>query len=107
MFDLSFSGIDERGSMWSIPQGIFEEVSDGLGNLLPLNVRYAAYVNFINFHNFNDILTRPMMFGKGIQDLVEIFFMSLAATRRVIKDFRGVVPKSCIDFKYHNYPSIG
>jgi hypothetical protein len=43
--------------------------------------------------------------GKQYQIPVEILFMSLAATRRVIKDFHGV-PKFSIDFKYHNKPSI-
>jgi len=30
------------------------------------------YVSFIDFHSINDIFTRPMKFGKGIQDLKEI-----------------------------------
>jgi hypothetical protein len=63
---------DERGPMWGISQDRFIDLTDDQGKALPFSVRYSAYVNFIDFHSFNDIFTRPMKFGKGIQDLKEI-----------------------------------
>jgi len=70
-FNPTLSG-DERGPLWGISQEKFISLTDDQEKALPFSIRYAAYVNFIDFHSFNDIFTRPMKFGKGIQDLKEI-----------------------------------
>jgi hypothetical protein len=72
IFNPMLSGTDERGPLWGISQDKFMNLTDGLGRALPFSIRYAIYVNFIDFHSINDIFTRPMKFGKGIQDLKEI-----------------------------------
>jgi hypothetical protein len=72
VFNPSLSGMDERGPMFGIPHGKFEDIADSLGNMLPVEIRYAIYNNFIDFHSFNDVFARPMRFGKGIQDLKAI-----------------------------------
>lgn len=72
IFDLTSSGADGRGPMWGIPRERFSDLTDGAGAQLPFSVRYAMYTCFIDFHSFNDIFSRPMKFGRGIQDLKEI-----------------------------------
>jgi len=57
--------------VWGIPQERFWSLTDGQ-RPLPFEVRYASYVSFLDFHSFNDIFTRPMSFGDGIQNLKEI-----------------------------------
>ncbi len=70
-FNPTLSG-DERGPLWGISQEKFVNLTDDQEKALPFSIRYASYVNFIDFHSFNDIFTRPMKLGKGIQDLKEI-----------------------------------
>jgi hypothetical protein len=60
------------GMLWGIPQDKFIKITDSVGNVLPFSVRYAIYINFIDFHSINNIFSRPMKFGKGIQDLKEV-----------------------------------
>jgi len=72
VFNPTLSGADDRGPFWGISQDKFTSLHDNLGNALPFSIRYAVYTNFIDFHSFNDIFTKPMKFGKGIQDLKEI-----------------------------------
>jgi hypothetical protein len=69
MFDPTLTGADNRGPLWGIPQDRFADLTDGLGKPLPFGTRYAAYTTFIDFHSINDVFTRPMPFGMGIQDL--------------------------------------
>jgi len=57
--------------LWGIPQERFMSLTVG-DTPLPFSVRYASYINFIDFHSFNDILTRPIKRGRGIQGLTEI-----------------------------------
>lgn len=71
-FNPTVLGADEREPMWGIPQQRFMDITDGRGNVLPFSIRYAAYISFIDFHSINDVFTRPMSFGGGIQDLMEI-----------------------------------
>ena len=72
VFDRGLSGMDEKGPMFGIPHGKFEDIADSLGNVLPVGIRYAIYNNFIDFHSLNDLFARPLKFGKGIQDLKAI-----------------------------------
>lgn len=67
-FDL-MSGIADKGPVFGIPHERFEGMTDSMGNKLPPDIRYAVYNNFIDFHALNDIFSRPMKFGKGIQEL--------------------------------------
>jgi hypothetical protein len=69
-FDL-MSGIG-RGPVFGIPHEPFEGITDSMGNRLSPDIRYAVYNNFIDFHAFNDIFSRPMKFGKGIQELKSV-----------------------------------
>jgi hypothetical protein len=71
-FDPTMTGADGRGDLWGIPKERFSSITDGAGHVLPFKTRYAAYVNFIDFHSINDVFTRPMRFGQGIQDLRHI-----------------------------------
>jgi len=59
----------EPGVLWGIPQDKFMKITDSSGRALPFSIRYAVYINFIDFHCINDIFSRPMKLGKGIQDL--------------------------------------
>ena len=68
VFNPTLSGADDRGPFWGISQDKFASLHDNLGSALPFSTRYAAYTNFIDFHSFNDIFTKPMKFGKGIQE---------------------------------------
>jgi len=72
IFNPTLSGADDRGPLWGISQEKFMNLADSQGKGLPFSIRYALYVSFIDFHSINDIFTRPMKFGKGIQDLKEI-----------------------------------
>jgi hypothetical protein len=63
------SGIDGKGPVFGIPHERFEDLTDSMGNKLSPDIRYAVYNNFIDFHSLNDIFSRPMKFGKGIQEL--------------------------------------
>jgi len=63
------SGIVGKGPVFGIPHERFEGMTDSMGNKLSPDIRYAIYNNFIDFHTFNDIFSRPMKFGKGIQEL--------------------------------------
>jgi hypothetical protein len=67
-FDL-MSGIVGKGPVFGIPHEPFEGLTDSMGNKLSPDIRYAVYNNFIDFHTFNDVFSRPMKFGKGIQEL--------------------------------------
>jgi hypothetical protein len=72
IFNPTLSGADDRGPLWGIPQDKFANINDSEGRALPFSIRYGLYTNFIDFHSINDVFTRPMKFGKGIQDLKEI-----------------------------------
>lgn len=63
------SGIDGKGPVFGIPQEPFNGLTDDAGRKLPPDIRYAVYNNFIDFHALNDVFSRPMKFGKGIQEL--------------------------------------
>lgn len=71
-FDPSMTGADGRGPLWGIDQEPFQHLLDANGTRLPFKLRYAAYITFIDFHSLNDVFTRPMPFGQGIQDLHQI-----------------------------------
>jgi hypothetical protein len=71
-FDPTLTGADDRGPLWGISQDRFANLTGSFGKPLPFSTRYAAYTTFIDFHSINDVFTRPMPFGKGIQDLREI-----------------------------------
>jgi dUTPase len=60
------------GVLWGIPQEKFMRITDSSGRALPFSIRYAVYINFIDFHSINDIFSRPMKFGNGIQDIKRI-----------------------------------
>ena len=59
----------DKGPVFGIPHEPFESLTDSTGNKLAPDIRYAIYNNFIDFHTFNDVFSRPMKFGKGIEFL--------------------------------------
>jgi hypothetical protein len=67
-FDL-MSGIVGKGPVFGIPHEPFGGMKDSLGNPISPDISYAAYNNFVDFHGLSDVFSRPMKFGKGIQDL--------------------------------------
>lgn len=66
---LSGATRDEKGQVLGIPHAKFEGISDSRGNKLAAGIGYVVYNNFVDFHTFNDIFARPVVAGKGIQDL--------------------------------------
>jgi hypothetical protein len=65
-------GKDEKGQVFGIPHGKFEDLRDSRGHRLPVGIAYSVYNNFIDFHSFNDVFARPSPGGRGIQDLKTI-----------------------------------
>jgi hypothetical protein len=65
-------GVLSKGPMWNIPQEPFLGMKDSLGNQLPPDICYAAYNNFVDFHALSDVLSKPMKYVKGIEQLKSI-----------------------------------
>ncbi len=68
-FKTTPTGKDEQGQVLGIPHAKFEGLADSEGAKLPPGISYMVYNSFIDFHSFNDLLSRPVPEGKGIQDL--------------------------------------
>jgi hypothetical protein len=69
VFRPTSSGLDEAGQVFGVPHAKFEGLTDSRGRkLLPVSA-YLVYNSFIDFHSFNDLLSRPVPDGRGIQDL--------------------------------------
>lgn len=71
-FDPTVPGGDGQEALWGIPADKFVALSDTNGNPLPFEVRHAAYIGFVDFHSINNVFTRPMGVGPGIQNLKEM-----------------------------------
>jgi hypothetical protein len=65
-------GKDEKGQVFGIPHGKFDDLADSRGGKFPVGIAYSVYNNFIDFHGFNDVFSRPAAGGRGIQDLKTI-----------------------------------
>ncbi len=72
VFMLTPTGTDAEGQVLGIPHAKFEGLVDDRGRKFAPAVSYMIYNNFIDFHSFNDLLSRPTLEGKGIQDLTRI-----------------------------------
>ena len=70
-FDMMSSAMG-KGPVFGIPHEPFEGLTDSAGNKLSTDICYAVYNNFIDFHSLNDVFSRPMKYGKGIQELKSI-----------------------------------
>ena len=66
------TGIDERGQVFGIDHGKFENLKDGSGVALPPDKAYLVYNSFIDFHAFCNEFAEPTTEGGGIQDLTRI-----------------------------------
>ena len=65
-------GIDEKGQVFGIDHGKFENLVDSDGNSLPPEKAYHVYNAFIDFHSFCDVFAEAIPEGNGIQDLNKI-----------------------------------
>jgi hypothetical protein len=69
LFKVTASGKDEKGQVLGIPHARFENLTTSGGAKLPAAASYPVYNSFIDFHMFQDIFSRPVNAGGGIQDL--------------------------------------
>jgi hypothetical protein len=72
VFKGTASGLDAQGQVFGIPHAKFEGLADSRGAELSAIATYPVYNSFIDFHGFNDAFARPVMGGKGVQDLKAI-----------------------------------
>ena len=66
------AGIDEKGQVFGIDHGKFENLVDTDGNALTPDKAYHVYNTFIDFHSFSNVFAEPTPTGNGIQDLKKI-----------------------------------
>lgn len=66
------AGIDEKGQVFGIDHGKFENLVDSKGNTLSPVKAYAVYNTFIDFHGFCNVFAEPTPGGNGIQHLEKI-----------------------------------
>ncbi len=66
------NGLDEKGQIFGIDQSRFKDLRDSNGDLLPIEVAYAAFNVFVDFHGFTSVFAVPTTAGAGIQDLKRI-----------------------------------
>lgn len=66
------AGLDEKGQVFGIDHGKFENLIDSSGNTLPPDKAYHVYNAFIDFHAFCNVFADWVSDGKGIQDLTNI-----------------------------------
>jgi hypothetical protein len=78
-----------------IPHEPFIDLTDNDGQLLQPSVRYAVYNSFIDFHSLCDLLARPTVEGRGIQDLTRIGqrIVHVAANTEARIDLGDVIEK--------------
>lgn len=62
-------GIDEKGQVFGIDHGKFENLVDSNGNTLPPDKAYLVYNAFIDFHGFCNVFAESTTEGNGIQNL--------------------------------------
>jgi hypothetical protein len=63
---------DEKGQVFGIDHGKFENLVDGNGKVLPVDKAYHVYNAFIDFHSFCNVFAERASAGSGIQDLKQI-----------------------------------
>jgi hypothetical protein len=63
---------DEKGQLFGIDHGKFENLSDSEGKSLPTDQVYHVYNAFIDFHSFCNVFAERTTDGNGIQDLKRI-----------------------------------
>ena len=72
MYVLNQAGMDEKGQVFGIDHGKFENLTDRAGTAIPPEKAYHVYNAFIDFHSFCDVFAVSAGEGKGIQDLKKI-----------------------------------
>jgi hypothetical protein len=72
VYVLNKAGMDEKGQVFGIDHGKFENLTDGAGIAIPPEIAYHVYNAFIDFHSFCDVFAVSAGEGKGIQDLKKI-----------------------------------
>ncbi len=63
---------DEKGQLFGIEHGKFENLTDSAGKPLPSDQTYHVYNAFIDFHSFCNVFAERAANGSGIQDLKRI-----------------------------------
>jgi len=66
------TGQDEKGQVFGIDHGKFENLVDASGKALPIDKAYHVYNAFIDFHAFCNVFAEPTTAGNGIQNLKKI-----------------------------------
>ncbi|MCP4644780.1 MAG: hypothetical protein GY851_30340, partial [bacterium] len=67
------TGIDEKGQVFGIDHGKFENLTDANGKPIAADKAYHVYNAFIDFHAFCNVFAYPTSGGgKGVQDLKRI-----------------------------------
>ncbi len=69
---LNQAGMDEKGQVFGIDHGKFENLVDRSGAAISPDKIYHVYNAFIDFHSFCDVFAVSAGEGKGIQDLKKI-----------------------------------
>jgi hypothetical protein len=69
---LNKAGMDEKGQVFGIDHGKFENLTNSAGVALSPDKAYHVYNAFIDFHSFGDVFAESAGEGKGIQDLKKI-----------------------------------
>ena len=69
---LNQAGMDEKGRVFGIDHGKFENLVDRSGAAISPDKAYHVYNAFIDFHSFCDVFAVSAGEGKGIQDLKKI-----------------------------------
>jgi hypothetical protein len=72
VYVLDKTGMDEKGQIFGIDHGKFENLTDRAGTAIPPETAYHVYNAFIDFHSFCDVFAVSAGEGKGIQDLKKI-----------------------------------
>jgi len=63
---------DEKGQVFGIDHGKFENLVEASGKALPIDKTYHVYNAFIDFHAFCNVFAEPTTAGSGIQNLKKI-----------------------------------
>ena len=68
-YKINKKGIDEKGQVFGIDHGIFENIIDSENNPLPADKAYYAYNAFIDFHSFCNVFAEPESTPGSVKDL--------------------------------------
>ena len=68
-FESMSTGLDEKGQVFGIEHGKFENLTDSSGKPISPEMSYWIYNSFIDFHAFCNVFAEPTRAGNGIQAL--------------------------------------